>query len=74
LRGVVNDRGKYIEIEEEKMESVRKWVVKRGMVGVSELAKEGNRLIKLTGGKEGGGGGGGGGEEEDTKREMNQIM
>ena len=45
---MVNDRGKYIEIEEEKMESVRKWAVKRGMVGVSELAKEGNRLIKLT--------------------------
>ena len=73
---MVNDRGKYIEIEEEKMESVRKWAVKRGMVGVSELAKEGNRLIKLTGGKEGGGGGrgGGGGGEEDTNREMNQIM
>jgi len=73
---VVNDRGKYIEIEEEKMESVRKWGGKRGRVGVSELAKEGNRLIKLTGGKEGGGGGrgGGGGGEEDTNREMNQIM
>jgi hypothetical protein len=54
LRGVVDDRGKYIEIAGEEMEEVRRWVVRKGRVGVAELAKESNRLIKLTGGREGG--------------------
>jgi len=53
LRGVVDDRGKYVEIEEEEMESVRKWVMRKGRVGVSELARESNRLIRLGGGKGG---------------------
>jgi len=53
LRGVVDDRGKYIEIEDEEMEGVRRWVVGRGRVGVGDLARESNRLIKLRGGREG---------------------
>lgn len=48
LVGVIDDRGKFIYITKEELESVAKFVRQRGRVTVSELVESSNRLINLS--------------------------
>jgi hypothetical protein len=74
LSGVLDDRGKFIAVEEDELEQVRSFVVRKGRVRVSELASASNRLVavKGKGGREGGreGAGEGGREEGDQGRAL----
>nr|SVE78035.1 EOG090X0N9E [Daphnia lumholtzi] len=47
LTGVIDDRGKFIYISREEMESVAKFIRKRGRVSLSDLAESSNLLIQL---------------------------
>ena len=47
LTGVIDDRGKFIYISQEELESVAKFVRQRGRVSITELAEHSNRLINL---------------------------
>ncbi|XP_006816412.1 uncharacterized protein LOC100370458 isoform X2 [Saccoglossus kowalevskii] len=47
LSGVMDDRGKFIYISEEEMQSVAKFIKQRGRVSISELADHSNMLINL---------------------------
>ncbi|XP_015109810.1 DDRGK domain-containing protein 1 [Diachasma alloeum] len=47
LTGVIDDRGKFIYISQEELESVAKFVKQRGRVSIAELAENSNRLINL---------------------------
>lgn len=48
LIGVIDDRGKFISITPEELESVAQFMRQRGRVSISELAQASNRLIRLT--------------------------
>ena len=47
LTGVVDDRGKFIYISNEELESVAKFIRQRGRVSIAELAESSNKLINL---------------------------
>lgn len=47
LVGVIDDRGKFIYITREELESVAKFIKRRGRVAISELVESSNTLIKL---------------------------
>ncbi|XP_061393638.1 DDRGK domain-containing protein 1 [Musca vetustissima] len=48
ITGVIDDRGKFIYISEEELESVAKFIRQRGRVSIQELAESSNKLINLT--------------------------
>ncbi|XP_048744179.2 DDRGK domain-containing protein 1-like [Ostrea edulis] len=48
LTGVMDDRGKFIFITVEELESVAKFIKQHGRVSISDLAESSNRLINLT--------------------------
>jgi len=47
LSGVIDDRGKYIYITGQEMESVKQYIQRKGRVSKAELCRESNRLIRL---------------------------
>ncbi|RWS14007.1 hypothetical protein B4U79_06772 [Dinothrombium tinctorium] len=47
LVGVIDDRGKFIYITKEELESVAKFIKRRGRVAITELVESSNTLIKL---------------------------
>lgn len=47
LTGVIDDRGKFIYISMDELESVAKFVKQRGRVTITELAESSNQLIRL---------------------------
>lgn len=47
LVGVIDDRGKFIHITMEELESVAKFMKRRGRVSISDLVENSNRLINL---------------------------
>ena len=47
LTGVMDDRGKFIYITVEELESVAKFMKQHGRVSISDLAESSNRLINL---------------------------
>ncbi|KAJ0396319.1 hypothetical protein P43SY_006630 [Pythium insidiosum] len=47
ITGIIDDRGKFIYITEEEMDSVAKFINRKGRLGLSELSKECNKLIRL---------------------------
>ncbi|XP_061171029.1 DDRGK domain-containing protein 1-like [Saccostrea echinata] len=47
LTGVMDDRGKFIFITMEELESVAKFIKQHGRVSISDLAESSNRLINL---------------------------
>jgi len=48
LTGVVDDRGKFIFISREELESVAKFIRQQGRVSITDLAANSNKLITLT--------------------------
>lgn len=48
LTGVIDDRGKFIYVSQEEMESVVKFIKQRGRVSISELVEHSNILINMT--------------------------
>ena len=48
LTGVMDDRGKYIYITPDEMETVAKWIEKKGRVSVDDLVAYCNSFIDLT--------------------------
>lgn len=48
ITGVIDDRGKFIYISEEELQSVAKFIRQRGRVSITELAECSNNLINLT--------------------------
>lgn len=47
LTGVIDDRGKFIYISPEELESVARFINQRGRISLSELASYSNQLISL---------------------------
>ncbi|KAF7655140.1 hypothetical protein LDENG_00060080, partial [Lucifuga dentata] len=47
LTGVIDDRGKFISITPEELDSVAQFIKQRGRVSISELAQASNSLINL---------------------------
>ncbi|KAK3919603.1 DDRGK domain-containing protein 1 [Frankliniella fusca] len=47
LTGVIDDRGKFIYISQDELESVAKFVKQRGRVSITDLAESSNQLINL---------------------------
>ncbi|KAK3743714.1 hypothetical protein QZH41_012381 [Actinostola sp. cb2023] len=47
ISGVIDDRGKFIYISMEELESVAKFIKQRGRVTISDLADSSNKLINL---------------------------
>lgn len=47
LTGVIDDRGKFIYISEDELQTVVKFVRQRGRVSIAELAENSNNLISL---------------------------
>lgn len=47
LTGVIDDRGKFIYISEDELQSVAKFVRQRGRISITELAENSNNLINL---------------------------
>lgn len=48
ITGVIDDRGKFIYISEDELQSVAKFIRQRGRVSIAELAESSNNLINLT--------------------------
>ncbi|KAF6021424.1 hypothetical protein EB796_020267 [Bugula neritina] len=48
LTGVLDDRGKFIYITMDELQSVAKFIKQRGRVSIQELAESSNKLIRLT--------------------------
>ncbi|KAK1876384.1 DDRGK domain containing protein 1 [Dissostichus eleginoides] len=48
LTGVIDDRGKFISITPDELDSVAQFMKKRGRVSITELAQASNSLINLT--------------------------
>uniref|UniRef100_A0A3B5AM22 DDRGK domain-containing protein 1 n=1 Tax=Stegastes partitus TaxID=144197 RepID=A0A3B5AM22_9TELE len=48
LTGVIDDRGKFISITPEELDSVAQFIRQRGRVSITELAQASNSLINLT--------------------------
>lgn len=49
LTGVLDDRGKFLYITPEELDSVARWINKRGRVNITDLVAESNKLIDLNG-------------------------
>ena len=47
LTGVIDDRGKFIYISQEELESVAKFIRQQGRVSITDLALNSNKLISL---------------------------
>lgn len=47
LTGVIDDRGKFIYITPEELDSIVKFIKQHGRVSIQELAESSNRLINL---------------------------
>jgi len=47
LTGVLDDRGKFIYITMDELNSVAKWINSKGRVSLEEIQRESNKLIKL---------------------------
>jgi len=47
LTGVLDDRGKFIFISQQELESVAKFIKQRGRVSIADLAENSNKLISL---------------------------
>jgi len=47
LTGVTDDRGKFIYISQEELESVAKFIRQQGRVSIADLASSSNKLITL---------------------------
>nr|CAG4645313.1 EOG090X0N9E [Leptodora kindtii] len=47
LTGVIDDRGKFIYISHEEMQSVARFIRQRGRVSISDLVESSNQLIEL---------------------------
>jgi hypothetical protein len=47
LTGVLDDRGKFIFITLDELQSVASWIAKKGRVSVPDVQRESNKLIKL---------------------------
>merc|ERR1711942_101388 len=47
LTGVIDDRGKFIYISQEELESVAKFIRQQGRVSIADLALNSNQLISL---------------------------
>lgn len=47
LTGVIDDRGKFIYISEDELQSIAKFIKQRGRVSITELAQSSNNLINL---------------------------
>jgi len=47
LVGVIDDRGKFIYITREELDSVAKFIRQRGRVSIAELVDSSNELINL---------------------------
>lgn len=47
LTGLVDDRGKYISLEDSELAAVAEWIKGRGRVSVADLAEASNRLVAL---------------------------
>jgi len=47
LIGVIDDRGKFIHIEQDELDQVAKFILRRGRVHVNEIHNECNKIIKL---------------------------
>lgn len=48
ITGVIDDRGKFIYISEDELQSVATFIRQRGRVSIAELAESSNNLIGLT--------------------------
>lgn len=49
LQGVTDDRGKFIYVSDEEMDSMADFLRSRGRVSITELARESSRLVRLKG-------------------------
>lgn len=49
LMGIMDDRGKFIYLTEEELDTVAKFIQRRGRLGIAELSKECMKLIRLDG-------------------------
>ena len=47
ISGVIDDRGKFIYISHEEMQSVARFIRQRGRVSISDLVESSNQLIEL---------------------------
>merc|ERR1719348_394516 len=47
LTGVIDDRGKFIYVSQEELESVAKFIKQQGRVSITDLAMSSNQLISL---------------------------
>ena len=47
LLGITDDRGKYIHLKQEELESVKKFILNRGRVSRADLLLECNKLVRL---------------------------
>ncbi|KAI5747799.1 hypothetical protein M8J77_018631 [Diaphorina citri] len=47
ILGVIDDRGKFIYISQEELNSVATFIKQRGRVSVSELVENSNQLVTL---------------------------
>jgi len=47
ITGVLDDRGKFIYISQDELESVAKFIKQRGRISISDLAENSNKLISL---------------------------
>lgn len=47
ITGVVDDRGKFIHISKEELNTVAKFIKQRGRVSITELVSSSNTLINL---------------------------
>ena len=47
LEGVIDDRGKFIYITQDELNSVAKFIKQNGRVSITDLVENSNRLIRL---------------------------
>lgn len=47
IQGVLDDRGKYVYVTREEMESLGLFIRQKGRVNMQEIVKEFNRIIDL---------------------------
>jgi len=47
MSGLIDDRGKYIDVTREEMEKVAKYINRKGRVSIEDIARESNKLINL---------------------------
>lgn len=47
INGIIDDRGKFISLEESELDAIANFINRKGRVSITELTKECNRLIQL---------------------------